>query len=453
MSQISHLGANAWLRTRKSWSIFRYVPYRRIGVFVAAFDLVLITVASVVTGAVYHHIVFGVPGDIDAFLAIGTYCGWAFILLSELIGAYEPNKLLSCRGQLRSTFLTWCSAFLFVTSILFLLKVGGNYSRGSTIGFGVVGFSLLFVARAVVALNLRRALADGSLAGPRVVIIGNVKELKLKPAFHLLSTYGTREVARFELSDRAGDAETLPGSDADIVDLCSKAAQTQKAELILLALPWADEARRTFICERLRILPLPIILLPDQSISSILAEAGDDHTLSGTAIELQRAPLSRRDRIIKRLFDLALGGFALIMLSPLLLLTGLAIKLDSPGPIIFRQRRKGFNGVEFPIYKFRTMKVLEDGANIRQALPGDGRVTVLGRLLRASSIDELPQLINVLLGEMSLVGPRPHAVAHDEKYAQSIDKYAFRHHTKPGITGWAQIHGFRGATVDPALME
>ena len=157
MSQISHLGAEAWLRTRKSWSIFRYVPYRRVGVFTAAFDLVVITAASVVTGALYHHIVFGIPGDIDAFLAIGTYCGWAFILLSELIGAYEPNTLLSCRGQLRSTFLTWCSAFLFVTSILFLLKVGGNYSRGSTIGFGVLGFSLLLVARAVVALNLRRA--------------------------------------------------------------------------------------------------------------------------------------------------------------------------------------------------------------------------------------------------------------------------------------------------------
>ena len=123
-----------------------------------------------------------------------------------------------------------------------------------------------------------------------------------------------------------------------------------------------------------------------------------------------------------------------------------AIKLTSSGPVVFYQRRNGFNGQEFVIYKFRTMSVLEDGRAIAQAKPGDTRVTRLGRLLRRTSIDELPQLANVLRGNMSLVGPRPHALAHNDQYATLIADYAFRHHVKPGITGWAQINGLRGRT-------
>ena len=163
--------------------------------------------------------------------------------------------------------------------------------------------------------------------------------------------------------------------------------------------------------------------------------------------------MSREDLIVKRLFDLVLASFGLLTLSLLLLITCLAIKLDLPGPAIFRQRRRGFNGREFSIYKFRTMTVLEDGPNIRQAQKDDDRVTRLGRVLRRTSIDELPQLFNVLQGKMSMVGPRPHAVAHDNEYSALIENYAFRHHVKPGITGWAQTHGFRGETPDLSLMK
>ena len=129
-----------------------------------------------------------------------------------------------------------------------------------------------------------------------------------------------------------------------------------------------------------------------------------------------------------------------------MLLTALAVRLDGPGPIIFRQRRSGFDGRVFSIYKFRTMTVVEDGDHIVQTSKNDTRVTKLGRILRRSSIDELPQLINVLKGNMSLVGPRPHAVAHDNLYRTAIASYAFRHHVKPGITGWAQVNGQRGET-------
>ena len=237
-----------------------------------------------------------------------------------------------------------------------------------------------------------------------------------------------------------------------IVDAGITAAQATEARYVLLALRWTDTRRRDLICERLRALPLPVLLLPDRFVSTILAQARWGYSAE-TPIEVQRAPLSREDLIIKRTFDLIIGFSALVAFILPAALISLAIVLDSPGPVIFRQRRRGFNGREFAIYKFRTMTVLEDGPAIRQARRDDIRVTRVGRVLRAASLDEVPQLINVLKGEMSLVGPRPHAVAHDDEYSNSINQYAFRQHVKPGITGWAQVHGYRGATDDVALMK
>ncbi len=144
--------------------------------------------------------------------------------------------------------------------------------------------------------------------------------------------------------------------------------------------------------------------------------------------------------------DVTVAGLGLLALAPLFLLLALMIRLDSSGPVLFCQTRKGLNGRAFRIYKFRTMRVLEDGAVVRQATRGDARVTRVGRILRATSIDELPQLLNVLLGEMSLVGPRPHALAHDEYYSREIAAYDHRFRVKPGITGWAQVNGARGET-------
>ena len=144
--------------------------------------------------------------------------------------------------------------------------------------------------------------------------------------------------------------------------------------------------------------------------------------------------------------DLVVGALALVFFLPLMALTAMAIRLDGPGPVIFRQNRKGFNGKEFVIFKFRTMTVQENGSAVVQATRDDARVTPIGRLLRSASIDELPQLLNVLKGDMSLIGPRPHALAHDNYFEGILSDYAFRHHVKPGITGWAQCNGARGAT-------
>jgi undecaprenyl-phosphate galactose phosphotransferase/putative colanic acid biosynthesis UDP-glucose lipid carrier transferase len=167
----------------------------------------------------------------------------------------------------------------------------------------------------------------------------------------------------------------------------------------------------------------------------------------------ERAQASHEAAALKRAMDVVLAAGLLCLLGPLLLLIALLIRLDSAGPILFRQTRLGLNGRPFAILKFRSMSVLENGDRIVQATKNDPRVTPVGRYLRKASLDELPQLVNVLKGEMSLVGPRPHARAHDEYYTQQIDIYRLRQTVKPGITGWAQVHGLRGETPTLALMR
>ena len=162
---------------------------------------------------------------------------------------------------------------------------------------------------------------------------------------------------------------------------------------------------------------------------------------------IQRVALTNLERAVKRALDVVVSMTAIMFFWPLLMIAAVAVKLDSAGPIIFRQRRSGFKAKEFVIFKFRTMTVLEDGPVVTQASRDDLRVTRIGKFLRRSSLDELPQLFNVLSGDMSLVGPRPHALAHDNEYRVHIADYAFRHHVKPGMTGWAQVNGLRGETA------
>jgi len=234
-------------------------------------------------------------------------------------------------------------------------------------------------------------------------------------------------------------------SDVKTLNAVANFVRNNNSSEILLALPWHDTVRIGFIRDQLKCLPVSAKLLPDTQIRTLTnyASSAGQQVLS---VEIQRAPLSRGERMVKRSVDIVLGLLALIAFTPIMAMTAVAIKLEGPGPIFFRQTRKGFNGVPFVMLKFRSMTVQENGATVTQATRDDPRVTAIGRILRASSIDELPQLINVLRGEMSLIGPRPHALAHDDYFDKVVGDYAFRHHVKPGMTGWAQVNGLRGAT-------
>jgi exopolysaccharide biosynthesis polyprenyl glycosylphosphotransferase len=174
---------------------------------------------------------------------------------------------------------------------------------------------------------------------------------------------------------------------------------------------------------------------------------------ANNGMRVLRKPMGWADATAKRLFDVAGAASGLVLLSPFFLILALAIKLDSPGPVFYRQERRGFNGEVFRIWKFRSMRVLESGRAMTQARRDDPRFTRIGRVIRAASIDELPQLLNVLGGEMSLVGPRPHALVHDDILGGQIASYAHRQRIKPGITGWAQVNGFRGETSTYAQIE
>ena len=171
-------------------------------------------------------------------------------------------------------------------------------------------------------------------------------------------------------------------------------------------------------------------------------------------VDFRRAPQAgTKQHAVKRAMDIAIASFALVVFAPVMLIAALFIKLDSKGPVLFRQKRLGLNGKPFAIFKFRTMTVMEDGHDVVQVREGDARVTRVGQFLRKSSLDELPQFVNVIRGEMSLVGPRPHAVAHDELYGFLIPGYTLRQRVKPGITGWAQVHGLRGETPTVEIMR
>jgi putative colanic acid biosynthesis UDP-glucose lipid carrier transferase len=191
----------------------------------------------------------------------------------------------------------------------------------------------------------------------------------------------------------------------------------------------------------------------DWPITSVFPEAAGSEPVSSAPSGIQKGSMRLRNSRLKRLTDLVGAGLGFLILLPVLALVALVIALETNGPVIFRQRRSGRDGKIFTIYKFCTMTVTEDGADVIQATCGDHRVTRIGKFLRRSSIDELPQLINVLKGEMSLVGPRPHAVAHDQYYAQTVPSYHLRFHAKPGITGLAQISGFRGEVRDAQHMQ
>ena len=426
---------------------YRFISSANIGLMTGIMDCLLIVTSSVFSAIAYHYIALQGAIYVKQYVGIGSVSALIFISLATSRNLYKIHSLGYFWGEARKIVLPWLVVVGACTLILFLFKSGANYSRGSLTIFSVVGLGLLIGARYLISLKLNIALLEGSLAAPRAITVGNTELLSRLSEIQILQRWGLREVGRLMLPT-AGDFRR----DTAVVGDAIEAARAHDVQYVLLALPWSNHRRRDLISERLQILPVPVLLLPDEHIGRLLAQ-GVRQIGSDLAVEVQRAPLSRAELAIKRTLDLLLAGIILVAVAPLLAVVSLIIKLDSPGPIIFRQRRKGFNGREFAMCKFRTMNVLEDGDEILQARRNDGRVTRVGRILRATSIDELPQLVNVLCGQMSLVGPRPHPVALDNGCSKLIANYAFRQHVKPGLTGWAQIHGFRGETAKLELME
>lgn len=422
------------------------VPFFALQHLLAAFDGFLIVASSYLGGGLYQIAANGEFKNPEQLLGVGLTAAVLYVLVGQSTGLYDIRSTLSKRRDAGRIFANWAFVGLLLALVAFLMKSGAVFSRGSIICFGLFALISLMGSRSYAKRLIAVAVADGQVSGRRAVLLGTRDELASLGNQELLERFGITEVGRASFPQ--GKANGLCMSEEQVFSVESAVEQAREcgANELVLVFPWNDQRRLELVRDRLRILPLPVQLLPDRRIRS-LARNPSYRLRPSLSVEIQRAPLSVAERLGKRSLDIVGALAGLIVLAPLMMVTALAVKLDSPGPVFFRQRRNGFNTKRFPIFKFRTMTVMEDGANVVQAQRHDARVTRVGRVLRRTSVDEIPQLINVLRGEMSLVGPRPHALAHDDYYGNLLSEYAFRHHVKPGITGWAQINGYRGETA------
>ena len=385
-------------------------------------------------------------GNVRALAGAGIAAALLHGLFGQLLALYQVAAVLSFRRNVREIVGIWATVSLLLTLLAFLMKVGADFSRGSIVCFSGLALVLVFFSRWLASHLAKFAVAGDHVQGERVILVGPLEEVAGLNDRMLLQCFGLSAVERIVFAGNSKANLAMSQREVAALDRAILAGRLKNAAEIVLAFSWSDERKLELVRDHLRASPLPVQLLPDSRIRALTGNRSF-RVKKTFSVEVQRGPLSMLELCSKRLLDVVGASIGLLMLAPLMVLTALAIKLDSSGPVLFRQRRNGFNTSQFGIYKFRTMTVMDDGIVVLQAKRNDPRVTRVGRVLRQASIDELPQLFNVLLGDMSLVGPRPHALAHDDKYAEVLSDYAFRNHVKPGITGWAQVNGYRGETI------
>ena len=383
--------------------------------------------------------------------ALGAF---VFGIAGQLVGLYRSWRSERLGRELRQAVFAWV-VVVVPTLILFGFssKTSAHYSRVTSFGWFLLAPQFLcgwrMLARAVIShqraqgRNLKRVAILGATASSES-LCERINErpwlgMKIVGVFDDRSEYRRHRFTRYRLSNG--------GTSDDMVRACRKGS----IDIVYIGLPLRAELRIGEVVRELADTTVSVNLAADFFTFDLL-HAHWTQLGNIPVVSIYETPCEGVTGVLKRLEDLIAGTLIVALISIPVLIVALGIKLTSKGPVFFRQRRYGLNGKEIRILKFRTMTVCEDGSQIRQASPDDERVTPFGRFLRRMSLDELPQFYQVLTGELSIVGPRPHAVAHNEQYRALIRGYMLRHKVKPGITGWAQVNGWRGETRDVARM-
>ncbi|MES2027280.1 MAG: undecaprenyl-phosphate glucose phosphotransferase [Pseudomonadota bacterium] len=429
-SDISHIKYPADIPARRF--------YRRL--FDPLVAICLLYLITILAGKEFsaHHVVLAVL----AFFISSTVFGWA----DPWCDASQSN--FWALGK--SIFLVWSLA---VALLVFFAYVAGLFLL-----FAHTEILIWLVATPLTLLSgqllLQKAGASMRKTGVRSVVLVGVNELSVQLAGRINESPDLRmEVSGFfddRDESRQPDDKKMPllGGMADIPAY----VRTHNINTIFISQPISAQPRIRKLLNELQDTTASIYFLPDIYVFDLI-QARFDSVAGLPVVAICESPFTGINSMVKRASDIVLASIIQIMLLPVMLGIAIAIKMNSPGPVIFKQRRYGLDGEEIIVYKFRSMTVCEDGARVVQATKGDQRITKIGAFLRKTSLDELPQFFNVLQGRMSIVGPRPHAVAHNELYRKQIKGYMLRHKVRPGITGWAQVNGFRGETNTLDKME
>jgi len=421
---------------------------------VLIFFLILMDIVLILTGESLAYLIkfknFDTVPTQYILLALASCC--IFSISTASASGYKVKNYFNIDTCLAVVTKSGLVSLFIISLICISFKISSDYSRDWYFYSTVLTASALYTGRLVLIfannlIGIKKQFVE------RAVIFGmcDLSEMLVKQwkesddnSFEIVGVFDDRKT---RLSEGSSSALYLGGSDK-LLDYI----RTSVVDRVIITLPWGAHDRISSLLDQLRILPVKI----DNCLPAFMwgLPVNNVHRLGNIPmVTLANPSISRDTRLIKSIEDYLIGTLLFILMLPIMAAIAIAIRLDSPGPILFKQERNGFNNTVFTVYKFRTMYNQENGAEIKQATPDDPRVTRVGRLLRRLSLDELPQILNVLGGTMSIVGPRPHVAQHNLMFSKDIKAYFARHNMKPGITGLAQINGFRGEITSNSALQ
>lgn len=391
--------------------------------------------------------------DVEFDDTFRVMCGLVFVLSLVLITPPRTSSLLPRTVPLAVSVIgRWLVLLAVLLAIAYATKFSAEYSRRVVLTWALLTPAVLIPSIMLMHEVMRRQMFN-PLDARRVVVAGcNESSLCLAERLGKTAEHGMSVAGFFD--DRSAERlQITPGTKllGRLADLAAY-VRSHDIQVIFISLPIRHLQRVKDLLDELRDTTASVYYVPDIFVFDLI-QARTGEIQGVPVIAMCETPFAGYRGVTKRLTDVVLAGSILAVATPVMLTVAALVKLTSKGPVIFKQRRYGLDGREIVVYKFRTMTVAEDGAQVTQASRDDVRVTPVGKILRRYSLDELPQLINVLQGRMSVVGPRPHAIAHNEMYRKLIKGYMLRHKVLPGITGLAQVNGLRGETQTVQQME